>query len=185
MPQAPLSNQWVSLFGSILCFSLSLAQISVGPICLGLLVPINGCEAAVCWVRWVLGWRVGLLLEWVCFGVLVVLVWLWVCWLLIAGFRERLRCFALCWYGWAGFVLVWLRDWAGFVQFCGYFVNNCIDLIFGFKSIFILDNLVCLYIWVDFVLYNLPLWFFCVWFLGLYDFFGFLIRTISWVCLIF
>ena len=50
MPQAPLSNQWVSLFGSIRCFSLSLAQInapSVGPICLGLVVPIGGCEVAV------------------------------------------------------------------------------------------------------------------------------------------
>ena len=67
MPQALLSNQWISLFSSIRCFSLSLAQIdtpSEGLICLGLLVPIGGCEAAM------VGWRVGLLLEWVCFGVL-------------------------------------------------------------------------------------------------------------------
>ena len=71
MPQAPFSNQWVSLFGSIRCFSLSLAQIdapSMGSICLGLLVLIDGCEAVV------VGWRVGLLLEWVCFGVLVGMV---------------------------------------------------------------------------------------------------------------
>ena len=100
MPQAPLLKQWVSLFGSIWCFSLSLAQIdapSVGlslklvglwlpisdslflsdsPFCLGLLGPIGGCEAAVYWVRW---WVEG----WVCccsgFVLVFLLVWLKQC----------------------------------------------------------------------------------------------------------
>ena len=167
MPQALLSNQWISLFSSIRCFSLSLAQInapSVGPICLGLVVPIGGCEVAV--VGWrvvglVVGWRVGLLLESVCFGVLV-------------GIVEAV--FLLFLFG-CGFVDCWLLI-ARFVQFCGYFVNDCIDLIFGFKSIFLLDNLVCVYIWIDFVLYNILLWFFRVWFLGLYDFFGFVLLCV-------
>ena len=63
------------------------------------------------------GLKGGLLLEWVCFGVLV-------------GMVEAV--FLLFLFG------------------CGYFVNDCIDLIFGFKSIFLLDNLVCVYIWIDF-----------------------------------
>ena len=63
------------------------------------------------------GLKGGLLLEWVCFGVLV-------------GMVEVV--FLLFLFG------------------CGYFVNDCIDLIFGFKSIFLLDNLVCVYIWIDF-----------------------------------
>ena len=93
-----------------------------------------------------------------------------------------------CWYGWSS-VLVWL--WVcwllivGFVQFCGYFVNDWTDLIFGFKSFSFWDNLVCVYIWIDFVLYNILLWFFCVWFLGLYDFFGFVLVCSWWVCMIF
>ena len=166
MPQAPLSNQWVSLFGSIWCFSLSLAKIdspSVGRICLGLVVPIGGCEVAV------VGWRVGLLLEWACFGALV-------------GMVEVV--FLLFLFGY-GFVDCWLLI-AGFVQFCGHFGNDCIDLIFGFKSIFLLENLVCVYIWIDFVLYNILLWFFCVWFLGFYDFFWVCALVCSWwVCMIF
>ena len=33
-------------------------------------------------------------------------------------------------------VCVGMVEGARFVQFCGHFVNDCIDLIFGFKSIF-------------------------------------------------
>ena len=63
-------------------------------------------------------------------------------------------------------LLIWLRDWPEFVWFCGYFVH--------------------VYMWIDFVLYNIHLWFFwvrlsCVLvfdFLGLYDFFGFVLLCV-------
>ena len=38
---------------------------------------------------------------------------------------------------------------------------------------------------IDFVLYNILLWFFCVWFPGLYDFFGIVLMCFWWVCMIF
>ena len=87
------------------------------------------------------GLKGGLLLEWVCFGVLV-------------GMVEAV--FLLFLFG------------------CGYFVNDCIDLIFGFKSIFLLDSLVCVYIWIDFF------FFFCTIFF--YDFSVFDLWVCALVC---
>ena len=68
----------------------------------------------------------------------------------------------LCWYGWAGFVveqLIIILQYPGFVFGSGLMVE--LGLCWSIKFS-----------------YNILLWFFCVWFLGLYDFFGFVLLCV-------
>ena len=68
----------------------------------------------------------------------------------------------LCWYGWARFVV---EQSIIILQYAG--------LVFG--SGFVVELGLC---WAIKFSYNILLWFFCVWFLGLYDFFGFVLLCV-------
>ena len=106
-----------------------------------------------------LGWRVGLLLEWV-MG--------WVCWLLIGRF-EMFWC--SCWR--LICVCVWLtRNGKKILEnlsLCSLVfllpnLNLSIFLILILLCVGMIKLSLCWYMWIDFVLYDIHLWFSWVWF---------------------
>ena len=87
----------------------------------------------------------------------------------------------LCWYGWAGFVVeqsiiilqyseLVLGLWLSWV--C---VEQSSFIIIFFYDFSVVEMGLC---WAIKFYYNILLWFFCVWFLGLYDFFGFVLLCV-------
>ena len=87
----------------------------------------------------------------------------------------------LCWYGWAGFVVeqsiiilqyseLVLGLWLSWV--C---VEQSSFIIIFFYDFSEVELGLC---WAIKFYYNILLWFFCVWFLGLYDFFGFVLLCV-------
>ena len=91
---------------------------------------------------------------------------------------ARLSCVCCCWYAWGielsllEFVVILFM--IVFIKFTNLYL------------FFIFDNLVYVYMWIDFVLYDIHLWFFlgliflysCVWFSRFVCFFGFVLLCV-------